>query len=101
MQPDRKTRAEAAINLLRNCVTNEDQNGYDLLISIVDRERLFDTFSGEDGKPFASIEQFTACLESEDATDNTAGTVTASAVAQPRRLTGDERYAARLARRGS
>jgi hypothetical protein len=62
---DRKTRASVAFALIEAAIAAEDQDCYDFVASIVDRERLYEHFVSDAGERIRTMSQFTATLEAE------------------------------------
>lgn len=96
---DRKTRAEAAVKLLRSAMIGDDQNAADFLASIIEQEELYTECSDDNGEPITSMQQF---VEEIDA-DAGYSAPTASAASRfvghrKPQLSPDQRYQQRMAR---
>lgn len=91
---DRKTRATAALSLLKNAMQADDQDGTDFLASVIENEGLYREYVNDrNGEPFDTMTDFVAELETES--DLELSGITASA-GRPRRLTLEERHHARM-----
>ena len=98
---DRKNRAAAALSLLKTAMRGDDQNGTDFVASIIQSEELWREYVNDrNGDPFDTMADFVAETEAEE--DLQANGINASAArgGRPRRMTGDERYRARMAAMG-
>lgn len=62
---DVKKRASAALRLLRTAMEDDDQQGVDLLASVVERERLFAHYENDAGQPYPTMRAFAEDLEAE------------------------------------
>jgi hypothetical protein len=94
------TRASAALKLIQFAMTADDQECFDFLCQIIDREQLYLYYQADDGTPIKNLREFEDDLgigrESTQATriSASAANVTERDGARfiPRRLTREERY---------
>lgn len=60
-----KTRAAAALRLLRSCQTGGDLDGFDLIFSVLADEALYAHLENDDGLPYSSMAEFAAVMDAE------------------------------------
>jgi hypothetical protein len=105
---DQKARAAAVLKLLNRAVADDDQESFDLIVSIVEREELFVHYADDAGSPFDTMADFAAALESEHgaaggSVTSAAGGSLTNSVGGNRplsRMTTEERYQQRMAALG-
>lgn len=77
---DLRTRAAAALKLLRRAVVDDDQDSFDFLLSIAEAEDLHEECVDDDGERYATFRDFAEDLVNEDQSNKrTSGAIHASA----------------------
>jgi len=105
---DLQTRASAALRVFQSSIANDDQDVFDLLSAVIERDGLYLCYASDDGQSFRSFAEFVAEVQRENPSAFTGGSTrtqpsgivaSASAAVIPyRQMTPQQRRADRLAR---
>jgi hypothetical protein len=59
---NQQTRATTALKLLQAAIDDDDQNCFDFLCDVIERDRLYLCFQSDDGEPIRNLAEFVADL---------------------------------------